>query len=153
METITAPVTEASVLRRNVVRTALAVEPRDGRLWIFVPPVSTTEDYVELIMAIEDTAAALAMPILVEGYSPPYDPRLRVIKVTPDPGVIEVNVHPAANWRELVDNTVKLYEQARQSRLGLRYQGGEVAGAKLSGQVEMDFFGGKAALGNGINMG
>ena len=118
METITAPVTEASVLRRNVVRTALAVEPRAGRLWIFVPPVNTTEDYVELIAAIEDTAAALAMPILVEGYSPPYDPRLRVIKVTPDPGVIEVNIHPAANWRELVDNTVKLYEQARQSRLG-----------------------------------
>src|SRR5207237_7714679 len=66
METITAPVTEASVLRRNVVRTALAVEPRDGRLWIFVPPVDTTEDYVELIMAIAATAAAIAMSTLSE---------------------------------------------------------------------------------------
>ena len=41
---------------------------------------------------------------------------------------------------------------ARQSRFGLRYQGPEVAGAKISGQVEVDFFGGKAALGNGISM-
>src|SRR5439155_13155383 len=58
------------------------------------------------------------MPILVEGYPPPYDSRLRVIKVTTDPGVIEVNIHPAANWRELVDNTTRLYEEARLSRLG-----------------------------------
>jgi uncharacterized protein (DUF2126 family) len=58
------------------------------------------------------------MPILVEGYPPPYDSRLRLIKVTPDPGVIEVNIHPAASWRELVHNTVTLYEQARLSRLG-----------------------------------
>jgi uncharacterized protein (DUF2126 family) len=76
------------------------------------------EDYIELIAAIEKTAACLKMPILVEGYAPPYDSRLRVMKVTPDPGVIEVNIHPADNWRELVNNTVTLYEQARLSRLG-----------------------------------
>ncbi|HYR89363.1 MAG TPA: transglutaminase family protein [Terriglobia bacterium] len=102
----------------SVVRTALAIEPRGGRLWAFLPPVSTAEDYIELVAALEDTAARLNMPILVEGYPPPYDSRLRVIKVTPDPGVIEVNVHPAANWRELVANTVTLYEQARLCRLG-----------------------------------
>src|SRR5262245_30261449 len=110
--------TQPSVLTANVVRTAIAIEPRDGRLWVFLPPVSTTEDYLELITSIEDTAATLNMPVLVEGYPPPYDPRLRVIKVTPDPGVIEVNIHPASNWRDLVDNTVTLYEQARLSRLG-----------------------------------
>jgi uncharacterized protein (DUF2126 family) len=110
--------TRSTVLTGNVVRTALVVEPREGRLWVFLPPVSTTEDYVELITAIEDTAARLNMPVLVEGYPPPYDPRLRVIKVTPDPGVIEVNIHPAANWCELAKNTMTLYEQARLSRLG-----------------------------------
>src|SRR4030095_14405567 len=73
---------------------------------------------IELINAIEDTAARLQMPVLLEGYLPPYDPRLRVIKVTPDPGVIEVNIHPATSWRDLVDNTVTLYEQARLTRLG-----------------------------------
>jgi uncharacterized protein (DUF2126 family)/transglutaminase-like putative cysteine protease len=108
----------SSALNGNAVRTALAVEPREGRLWIFLPPLSTTEEYLELISALEDTAARLRMPILVEGYPPPYDSRLRLIKVTPDPGVIEVNVHPAANWRELVQSTVTLYEQARLSRLG-----------------------------------
>jgi uncharacterized protein (DUF2126 family)/transglutaminase-like putative cysteine protease len=102
----------------GVVRTAVAIEPRDGRLWAFLPPVSTTEDYIELLGAVEETAARLKMPILVEGYLPPYDSRLRVLKVTPDPGVIEVNLHPAANWSELVNNTQALYEEARLCRLG-----------------------------------
>jgi uncharacterized protein (DUF2126 family)/transglutaminase-like putative cysteine protease len=100
------------------VRTALSVEARHGTLWTFLPPVPSAADYVELVAAIEDTASLLAMPVLVEGYPPPYDPRLHHIKVTPDPGVIEVNVHPARSWRELVANTTTLYEQARASRLG-----------------------------------
>ena len=73
---------------------------------------------MDLLAAIEDTAAHLQMPVVIEGYPPPDDPRFRQIKVTPDPGVIEVNVQPAANWQELVSNTTALYEDARQSRLG-----------------------------------
>jgi len=100
------------------VRTALSVEARHGTLWTFLPPVRSAADYVDLIAAIEDTAAALAMPVLIEGYPPPYDARLRQIKVTPDPGVLEVNVHPARSWRELVATTTTLYDEARASRLG-----------------------------------
>jgi uncharacterized protein (DUF2126 family)/transglutaminase-like putative cysteine protease len=100
------------------VQTALTVEARDGKVWAFLPPVASAADYVDLVTAIEDTAAALAMPVLIEGYAPPFDPRLQQIKVTPDPGVIEVNIHPAHTWRELVSNTTTLYEQARLCRLG-----------------------------------
>jgi uncharacterized protein (DUF2126 family)/transglutaminase-like putative cysteine protease len=102
----------------GAVRTALSVEPRDGILCIFMPPVEKLADYLELLAAAEATAASLKTPVHIEGYPPPFDPRLDVIKVTPDPGVIEVNVHPAKSWDEAVATTKGLYEDARQSRLG-----------------------------------
>ena len=100
------------------VRTALCVEPRDGRLHIFLPPVESLEDYLEIVSAVEATADHLQMPVVLEGYLPPSDSRLNNIKVTPDPGVIEVNIHPADNWPDLVANTTTLYEEARLTRLG-----------------------------------
>jgi uncharacterized protein (DUF2126 family)/transglutaminase-like putative cysteine protease len=101
-----------------LVRTALVTEIRNKVLRVFMPPVRYLEDYLELITAIEDTAADLGFPVLVEGYTPPYDPRLNEVKVTPDPGVIEVNTQPVETWDELVKNTNILYEEARQTRLG-----------------------------------
>jgi len=103
---------------REVIHTALCVEVRGGRLFVFMPPVTRIEDYLALIAAVEDSAAALQMPLRVEGYPPPRDPRVRLLAVTPDPGVIEVNIHPAASWRELVENMQVLYEEARAARLG-----------------------------------
>lgn len=101
-----------------ITRTALCVEARNGRIHLFLPPVEKIEDFLDLTAAIEDTAAALNMPIILEGTPPPFDPRIRVIKVTPDPGVIEVNTHPAESWKELVHSTKTLYEEARLTRLG-----------------------------------
>ncbi|MDA8484303.1 transglutaminase family protein [Pseudomonas resinovorans] len=101
----------------GITRTALCAEPREGRLYLFMPPLSELEAYLELVAAIEATAGELDCPVLLEGYEPPGDPRLTNFRVTPDPGVIEVNIHPSANWDELVERTEFLYEAARQSRL------------------------------------
>jgi uncharacterized protein (DUF2126 family)/transglutaminase-like putative cysteine protease len=101
-----------------IMRTALCVEPRNGRLHIFMPPVKETEDYLDLVAALEDASRTLGLPVIVEGEAPPRDPRLNALKVTPDPGVIEVNMHPVSTWDELTNNTKILYEEARQTRLG-----------------------------------
>ncbi len=100
-----------------VIHTALCVEPREGHLYVFMPPVGELEHYLDLLACVEQTAAHLKMPVLVEGYAPPPDERLRKFAVTPDPGVIEVNIHPAGNWEELKQIIEGLYEDARQSRL------------------------------------
>src|SRR5437763_9037090 len=83
-----------------------------------MPPVKRLEDYLDLLAAVKAAARENNAPIHVEGYAPPYDPRLNVIRVTPDPGVIEVNIHPAGSWDEMVNHTEGLYEEARLSRLG-----------------------------------
>ena len=101
----------------DITRTALCAETRAGRLHLFMPPTGALEDYLELVAAIEATAHETGLPVVVEGYEPPRDPRLAVLRVTPDPGVIEVNVHPAHNWRMLVEQTTFLYEAAHHTRL------------------------------------
>ena len=118
----------------ELTRTALCVEVRDpqrgngpkaeakhggksGVLYVFMPPLRFLEDYLELLAAIEATTAELGLKIVIEGYPPPRDPRLKVLAVTPDPGVIEVNIHPASSWEQLVDHTEFLYDAAHRTRL------------------------------------
>jgi uncharacterized protein (DUF2126 family) len=95
----------------------MCAEPRNGVLYVFMPPTLNLESYLELVEAVQAAARTLGQPVILEGYEPPKDPRLNSFRVTPDPGVIEVNIHPAENWGELVDHTLHLYEAARLSRL------------------------------------
>ena len=101
----------------ELVRTALTVEARDGKIHIFYPPLTAAEDWLDLTAAIEATAAEAGRKVVLEGYLPPRDDRLNHFSVTPDPGVIEVNIHPSRSWAEHVERTEVLYEEARQ--LGL----------------------------------
>ena len=103
---------------REVIPLALCIQVRQGILHVFLPPLDRIDDALVLISAIEACAAASASPVRLEGYAPPRDPRVKFLSVTPDPGVIEVNIQPASNWRELSDTVFGLYEEARQSRLG-----------------------------------
>ena len=101
----------------DAIRTALVAQVRNGHLHVFVPPVKALDAYTALIGAIETMASRQRTPVVIEGYPPPRQPEVRALLVTPDPGVIEVNVHPAASWRELIATTETLYEEARQTRL------------------------------------
>ena len=101
----------------GIVRTALTVEPRDGKLHVFMPPLYAAEDWLDLTAAIEDTAQSFGCQVVLEGYPPPRDPRLNQFSVTPDPGVIEVNIHPAENWADMVGRTEQLYAVARETGL------------------------------------
>lgn len=102
----------------RVVRTALCVEVREGKLFVFMPPVSEFEDYADLVSALEVTALKLNMPIILEGESPPYDPAIESFKITPDPGVVEVNIHPATSCVEFSKRMESLYDAARTCHLG-----------------------------------
>ena len=140
----TAPLTEPSPSpekgesARGITRTALCIEVRDpqrangakaelaaekrhgikgGVLYVFMPPLQHLEDYLELLAAVEATAVETGLKLVLEGYPPPRDPRLKMLALTPDPGVIEVNIHPAQHWRELVDHTEFLYDAAHRTRL------------------------------------
>ena len=100
------------------IKTTLCAETRDGILYIFLPPMEYLEHYLDALAAIEATAEKLDIPIRIEGYEPPRDYRIERLVVSPDPGVIEVNIHPANNWVELKQTLGTLYEQAHLSRLG-----------------------------------
>jgi len=103
---------------REVIHTALCVEARNGQLYIFLPPVNYLEHWLDLIASVEATCQDLQVRAFIEGYPPPKDWRLRSFSITPDPGVIEVNIQPAKSWAELVSNTETLYKEAHYARLG-----------------------------------
>jgi uncharacterized protein (DUF2126 family) len=100
-----------------VTRTAMCAQARGGVLYIFLPPMQRLEEYLEIVAAVQTVARSQSRPVVLEGYEPPQDARLNVFRVTPDPGVIEVNIHPSSSWDELVERTTHLYELARELRL------------------------------------
>ncbi len=103
---------------KGILHTALCVQVRDGRMYVFLPPLESFDDYALLLNRIESTAKALQIPVVIEGYPPPYDSRVDCFKLTPDPGVIEVNVAPVSSFDELTNQVNSLYEEARLARLG-----------------------------------
>ncbi len=101
----------------TLIRPSLCVQAREGRMHVFLPYAPVLADFLDLIGAVEDTCRYLDMPVWVEGYAPASDPRLRSFSVTPDPGVLEINLPPATDWDELEKINTILDEEARRNRL------------------------------------
>jgi len=120
------PLTDATAHPRAVVvdpgdhpsRTAVVVEARDGFVHVFLPPLEKLEKFMELVRLIGRVASAEGTRLILEGYGPPPDPRINHLLITPDPGVIEVNVHPSRSWRQLSEVTQTLFRIASEQRLG-----------------------------------
>ncbi|MFA5731001.1 MAG: transglutaminase family protein [Acidithiobacillus sp.] len=104
-------------LWEEIPHTAVTLEIRKGCLYCFFPPLQVAEHYLYLLGAVEHSATELNMPVVIEGYAPPSDPRVEKLLVTPDPGVIEVNIHPSTHWQEMVKKTTALYDDAHACRL------------------------------------
>ena len=98
-------------------RTALVVEARDCFVYVFFPPVEKLEKFIELVGLLDRAATQTGTAVILEGYGPPPDSRIKTLLITPDPGVIEVNVHPTSGWAELSDLIQTLYRIAREQRL------------------------------------
>ncbi len=101
-----------------IIKTALSIELRKGKLYISMPPLQYAEHYLDMLAAIEESAALLNLKVVIEGYGIPHDNRLTKLSLAPDPGVLEVNIHPAKNWKEILHTYDTLFEQARLTRLG-----------------------------------
>lgn len=97
--------------------TAMVAEVRDGLLYLFMPPTEALDHFADLIARVEAAAAKAGCPVVIEGYGPPPDPRLTSMTITPDPGVIEVNVPPTASFTEQTQLLETLYGEARLARL------------------------------------
>jgi uncharacterized protein (DUF2126 family)/transglutaminase-like putative cysteine protease len=111
------PIREDSADAPELIRPSLCVQVREGRLHVFLPYVSVLADYLDLVAAIEDTCVHLQRPIWIEGYTANHDPRIRTFSLTPDPGVLEVNLPPTANWDDLETLNAILAEEADKHRL------------------------------------
>ena len=96
----------------------MIVQPRDGHVHVFLPPLERAERFVELVGLLDRVAGETGTALVLEGYGPPPDPRLTELLVTPDPGVLEVNLHPAGSWGELAETTATVYRLADELGLG-----------------------------------
>jgi uncharacterized protein (DUF2126 family) len=115
---------------KELIRPSLCIEAREGRMHVFLPYAAQLADYLDVVAAVEDTCEHLQMPVWLEGYTPPADTRMKSFSVTPDPGVLEINLPPAKTWDELVTTHNTLFEQAVAHRLTaekFNYDGGHVA--------------------------
>jgi uncharacterized protein (DUF2126 family) len=125
----------------GVLPRALTAEICDGALSLFIPPFLEASSFANLLAAIEETAESLnSPPLALEGYPPPHDDAWESLSVIPDPGVIEVNLPPAANWESLEKTVSALFLAAEQC--GLR-------GTRLlpSGEIAATGGGGHLVLG------
>ncbi len=102
---------------RPGARRALCVEPRGGVLHVFLPPVASADDFFDLVAAVEGAVVERDLRVRIEGYPPPSDHRVASCLVTPDPGVIEVNLPVSRTFAEYVELVQTVNDAANHAGL------------------------------------
>jgi uncharacterized protein (DUF2126 family) len=115
----------------STVRTALSVETREGTVFVFLPPLASAEDFFALLAEIDAVRRDLGIEVMLEGYPPPSSPLLKRLAITPDPGVLEVNVPPTRDTQSYVRLMETVFDAALHAGLHCeKYQvDGRMAGS------------------------
>ncbi len=104
--------------RVKTFKTAICAYIENGNLHLFIPPIEEIQPFLDLVTSIEQCASDLNIPVVLEGYQPPFHKEVTKLVVAPDPGVIEVNVHPATDWAGLLEIYNTVFKAARINKLG-----------------------------------
>lgn len=103
------------------LRTAICTETRlhhgSTRLFVFLPPTQTVDIFLDLIAIVDAAANELGLEVTLEGYGPPKNRKLLSLAVTPDPGVLEVNMPVTDTVGDYLETLDTIYDAALHSGL------------------------------------
>ncbi|MBX3271016.1 MAG: transglutaminase family protein [Sandaracinaceae bacterium] len=116
----------------------VALGSEDGHVALELPAFESVDLFVGFLGVVAAAARALPLDALIlRGYPPPVDDRVAFTTVTPDPGVVEVNMAPCRSATELHHASRAIHAAAAAAELSpaRRQYNGEVTDSGGGGHL------------------